>query len=111
LRLIATSGQEKHNRQYVVVEIDEQEAGMSRDAIQAALHTENVLAKRYFAPGCHRMRAYRDLHDLARSPLPHTDMLCERLLQLPTGMAVTRNAIGQIGELLCGMTARQRRAA
>jgi len=43
------------NQQYIVVEVTAERAGLSRDEILAALRAENVLARRYFYPGCHRM--------------------------------------------------------
>ena len=46
---------ERANYQYVIVEVDEMVIGVARDEIVQALHAENVLARRYFYPGCHRM--------------------------------------------------------
>lgn len=102
---------EQRNQQYVVAEVDDREAGMSRDELVAALHAENVLAKRYFFPGCHRLRPYRSEHEARCNPLPHTDRLCERLMQLPTGMAVSQSDIARIGVFLRGLTARAKCAA
>ena len=59
---------ERHNRQYVVIDVEERETGMSRDEVLAALHAENVLAKRYFFPGCHRVEPYRSTYDVGRAP-------------------------------------------
>src|SRR5207253_2999839 len=44
-----------HNYQYLVVEIDEEVTGIGRDELIKVLHAENVVARRYFYPGCHRM--------------------------------------------------------
>ena len=42
---------------------------LSRDELQRVLWAENVLARRYFFPGCHRMEPYRSLFpDAARAP-------------------------------------------
>ncbi len=109
LRLIAPITGERHNYQYVVVEVCEREAGMTRDQIVSALHGQNVLAKKYFFPGCHRLKAYRTSG--VAVPLPHTERLCERLLQLPTGMAVEPADIRRIGSFLCELTARPAIAA
>ena len=48
---------ERGNYQYVVVEVDEATAGLTRDDLIKVLHAENVLARKYFWPGCHRMSA------------------------------------------------------
>jgi dTDP-4-amino-4,6-dideoxygalactose transaminase len=111
LSLKAPTAGQRHNRQYVVVEVDPHEAGRSRDELQAALHASNVMAKRYFWPGCHRMPPYAAAHAARGTALPHTERLCERLLQLPTGTAVSARDIGRIGELLRRLTTKQRRAA
>jgi dTDP-4-amino-4,6-dideoxygalactose transaminase len=111
LRLCTAATQERRNQQYVVVEVDEREAGMSRDEVLSALHAENVLAKRYFFPGCHRLPPYRSVDDASRSPLPHTERLCEQLMQLPTGTGVSAADVARIGDFLCGLTARARNAA
>lgn len=111
LQLISPPRHEQSNYQYVVVDVDARAAGQSRDAIVAALHAENVLAKRYFNPGCHRMPPYRALHVAAGTRLPHTERLCERLMQLPTGTAVSPEDIARIGGFLRRLTSPQRRAA
>lgn len=111
LRVHAPTPGEQHNWQYVVVDVDPRTADRSRDELLAALHADNVLAKRYFWPGCHRMQPYRHLPSASPTLLPHTERLCERLLQLPTGTAVTQTDIARIGSLLRSVTARQRRAA
>lgn len=79
----------RHNFQYVVLEIDEAATGLSRDELVAALRLENVLARRYFHPGCHRMAPYADLMPDAGEGLPVTEALAARVMVLPTGMAVT----------------------
>lgn len=101
---------QQHNYQYVVVAVDATVVGLSRDEVVAALHAENVLAKRYFFPGCHRMAPYRWLPS-ARAPLPHTEQLCDRLLQLPTGAALTPHDAQRIADFLRRLTGGLRRAA
>ena len=50
---------ERRNFHNIVIQVDEAASGLSRDALWRALHAENVLARRYFWPGCHRMEPYR----------------------------------------------------
>jgi dTDP-4-amino-4,6-dideoxygalactose transaminase len=111
LRVWNPSSGERRNDQYVVVEVDEAAAGISRDEIVCALHAENVLAKRYFWPGCHRMEPYRSLQDWRSNQMTHTERLCDRLLQLPTGTAVSRNDIERIGDFLQSLLGCAKRAA
>ena len=86
--------QERSNYQYVVLEVDEDAAGVTRDQLLQVLHAENVLARRYFYPGCHRMQPYRELYPNAH--LPQTEYLAARVLTLPTGQAVTSEMIGDV---------------
>ena len=69
--------------------MDEAASGLSRDALWRALHAENVLARRYFWPGCHRMEPYRTLFPDAHLLLPGTERVATRVLSLPTGTAVS----------------------
>lgn len=107
LRLIEYSPTEPCNRQYIVAEVDERAYGRSRDAAIQMLHAENVLARKYFWPGCHRMEPYRTLYPEAGRNLPRTEEVASRVIVLPTGMAVDPETIGKIGHLL-GSSARNR---
>jgi len=79
---------ERSNYQYVVVEVDPAESFKNRDELVAILHSENVLARKYFWPGCHRMEPYRSLQPNASLLLPETERIAPSVLLLPTGQAV-----------------------
>jgi dTDP-4-amino-4,6-dideoxygalactose transaminase len=90
----------RHNYQYVIVEIDEAAAGIGRDTLVQVLHAENVIARRYFHPGCHRMEPYRTLYPNTGRDLPVTEALCASVMTLPTGTAVTRDDIRTIADVV-----------
>ena len=96
IKLFPYNPAEKQNYQYVVVEVNEAEAGISRDLLVAILHAENVIARRYFYPGCHRMEPYRSYFPHAGLLLPKTEALCDQVLILPTGTAVSVEMVDQI---------------
>jgi dTDP-4-amino-4,6-dideoxygalactose transaminase len=98
--LVPIDGAERHNYQYVVVEVDEEIAGIGRDHLVELLHSENVLARRYFHPGCHRMEPYASEHADSGRTLPVTEALSARVLCLPTGTAVTAQDIASICEVI-----------
>jgi dTDP-4-amino-4,6-dideoxygalactose transaminase len=100
LRTIDYGETELRNYQYIVVEVNEAQTGLARDELIAVLHAENVLARRYFYPGCHRMEPYRSLYPHARFLLPKTEALAERLLILPTGTAVDASAVASIAQII-----------
>jgi dTDP-4-amino-4,6-dideoxygalactose transaminase len=88
ITLLSYAGLERGNFHYVVIEVDEVEAGLSRDQLLKVLHAEQVLARRYFWPGCHRMEPYRSHFPHAGLLLPHTEEVARRVLVLPTGTAI-----------------------
>lgn len=98
-RILRYDADERQNYQYVVLELAE-EARIERDALVAALQRENVLARRYFWPGCHRMLPYRDLYPDAGRELPATESVAGRVVVLPTGLAVTPKEIAVIADLV-----------
>lgn len=92
---------DRRNYQYVVLEIDETLTGISRDQLMEVLWAENILARRYFYPGCHRMEPYRSFFPHAGMLLPETNKLTNRVLILPTGTAVDDSDIRRISQILC----------
>lgn len=100
IELIAYDEQEQNNFQYVVVEIDEEKAGISRDLLIQLLHAENILVRRYFYPGCHQMQPYRTLYPNAGLHLPTTERLVQRVMTLPTGLSIALVDILTIADLL-----------
>ena len=98
--LIDFPASERNNYQYVVLEVDPGEASLDRDELIAVLHAENVLARKYFWPGCHRMEPYRSLQPNASLWLPVTERISERVLVLPTGQAVTVDTVATICDIL-----------
>ena len=96
LRFVRYDENESNNYQYIVATIDEEKAGLSRDALIKVLHAENVLARRYFWPGCHRMQPYRSYYPHAHLLLPNTERVASQLLILPTGTALGAPEISTI---------------
>jgi dTDP-4-amino-4,6-dideoxygalactose transaminase len=96
IQLATCDEKEKNNYQYIVLEVDESKTHVSRDQLVEILHSENVLARRYFSPGCHRMEPYRSYFPNAGLMLPVTERLTERVIALPTGTAVGPKHISKI---------------
>ena len=92
LRVFPFDSAERNNWQYVIVEVGD-EFGVPRDRIVEALHAENILARRYFWPGCHRMQPYRDLFPWADTVLPNTNLVAGRVIVLPTGTAISQDEV------------------
>ena len=91
---------EKHNWHYVATLIDADQLGLTRDELLTVLSAENVLARRYFFPGCHRMEPYRTMFPHAGDSLPHTEEVCRNVLVLPTGTQLNAPAATRICQLI-----------
>jgi dTDP-4-amino-4,6-dideoxygalactose transaminase len=100
IHLIEYPAAEQINYQYVIVEVDEDQAGLNRDELVAVLHAENILARRYFYPGCHQMEPYRSYFPHAGLLLPETNRLTQRVMSLPTGTAVNAGEVTAIAALI-----------
>lgn len=99
ISLFSYDGCKRQNYQYVIVEVDEAKAGVTRNALVDFLHCHRVLARRYFYPACHRMEPYRSFYPNAGLLLANTESLCERVLQLPTGTAIGQDDVMTV----CGL--------
>ena len=69
------------------------ECTVSRDRIIEALHAENILARKYFWPGCHNMKPYLELYPYAGLVLPNTDQVANRVVVLPTGTTMSKEMV------------------
>ena len=95
IRLLAYDEADDPNYQYVVLEIGD-EFPVSRDRLVDALQAENILARKYFWPGCHRMQPYTGLYPHAGLLLTNTENVGARVLVLPSGNSITFEQIEAI---------------
>jgi dTDP-4-amino-4,6-dideoxygalactose transaminase len=100
LTLMQYDSREQSNYQYLVVEVDADEAGLTRDELVRLLNAERVIARRYFYPGCHRMEPYRSLQPHAGLLLPVTEALTHRVMALPTGTGIDEAQIIRLCHIL-----------
>jgi dTDP-4-amino-4,6-dideoxygalactose transaminase len=100
IALLSYSENERNNCQYIVLEIDSQRTGIDRDDLMQLLRAENVFARRYFFPGCHRVEPYRSLRLDDASSLSETERLSLRTLCLPTGPSLASRDIDVICQIL-----------
>jgi dTDP-4-amino-4,6-dideoxygalactose transaminase len=90
---------ERNNYQYVVIEVDPEVCLRNRDEIVDALHMENIIARKYFWPGCHKMEPYRSLQPNAGLLLPETERTAARIIVVPTGQTVEVETVARV----CGI--------
>ena len=100
VQLMVYDETEESNYQCAVSEIDAVVTRVTRDQLIQILQAENVLARRYFYPGCHRMEPYRSSFPHAGLLLPETEKLVKRVLSLPTGTAVGTDEVDKICQIV-----------
>lgn len=93
IKLCRYNDKENCNYQYIILEIDESVTGISRDNLIRILWAENILARRYFYPGCHRMKPYISYFPNSGLLLPETESLSQRVISLPTGTNIGKDKI------------------
>jgi dTDP-4-amino-4,6-dideoxygalactose transaminase len=81
-----------------VTSVDEAQAGVTRDELIQILRAENILAKRYFYPGCRRLVPEADPG--SSLPLPVTDRLLASVLVLPGGASMTSGDVQRVCEMI-----------
>lgn len=99
VRLLGYDERERNNYQYVILEVDA-DCPASRDTIVDALRAENIMARRYFWPGCHRMEPYRSLFPHAGLVLPRTEEVAGSVIVLPTGQTMDADKIEVVAQLV-----------
>lgn len=99
ISLLTFKDDERNNYQYVVMEVGE-DCPVSRDHIIAALHAENILARKYFWPGCHNMKPYRELYPHAGMLLSNTQRVAGRVVVLPTGTTMDGKMVSAVASVI-----------
>jgi dTDP-4-amino-4,6-dideoxygalactose transaminase len=100
IQLLDYPGDETSNYHYIVGFVDERVSEITRDELIETLSAENILARRYFYPGCHRMEPYRGESFGMGATLPVTERLLSQVVCLPTGMAIDETHVLTICEIL-----------
>jgi len=99
VKLIEFNKSEKCNYQYIVIELDD-DFRQKRDRLIEHLWDHNVLARRYFWPGCHQMEPYKSQQKNTHKHLNKTEDKLDRIVVLPTGTAVSESEITTICNLI-----------
>jgi dTDP-4-amino-4,6-dideoxygalactose transaminase len=106
IRFMNYENGQRHNYQYIITEIDDSITRITRDRIVSILHAENVIARRYFYPGCHQMEPYQSYFPHAGLLLSNTMSLVNKVMSLPNGTTVNEGEIDQICDIIKFIVAR-----
>jgi dTDP-4-amino-4,6-dideoxygalactose transaminase len=99
ISLVEYDDRERGNYQYVVMEVAA-DCPVSRDHLVNALRAENIMARRYFWPGCHNMEPYRALFPHAGLVLPATEAVAASVIVLPTGQTMDADSIASVAQVI-----------
>jgi dTDP-4-amino-4,6-dideoxygalactose transaminase len=100
ISFVHSSSRSRANHHYVVLLVDEDMFGMHRDTLSALLWAENVRARNYFSPGCHRMTPYRLSSETQKLSLPVTERIAGQTLCLPNDASLDESIILKICALI-----------
>jgi dTDP-4-amino-4,6-dideoxygalactose transaminase len=100
VKLLTYNRSDNCNYQYIIIEVDQNIIQVTRDQLVNILHAENILARRYFYPGCHKMEPYRSHFPHSHLLLPQTERTLRRVISLPTGTSITPNQIRIISHII-----------
>jgi len=100
ISLIEYDPKEQNNFQYIIIEVDSEKYGLDRNKLVERLHEQNIIARKYFWPGCHLMEPYRSLHINSPYNLPETDRVAARVVVLPTGQTVDEETVDYICQII-----------
>ena len=83
------------NYQYVVAKVIPE----IRDSLVNFYHQRGIWVRKYFHPGCHKMKAYRD--QISMYPeLGNTSIVSSEIILFPTGLQVTEDDIKRFADIL-----------
>jgi dTDP-4-amino-4,6-dideoxygalactose transaminase len=101
VKVLEYDPKERNNYQYVVVEIDSNRSGKSRDTIVDFLISKNVIARKYFWPGCHNMPFYRtETSEKVSIRMGNNDRVGCSVIVLPTGETMTEEMISRVCDMI-----------
>jgi len=98
VELISYQEDDSPNYQYAVIEI--KRGKEIRNYIVERLHAENILARKYFWPGCHNMEPYKSNPTHTPIALPKTEVVSEMVIVLPTGSSVSQVEAREIARFI-----------
>ena len=99
LKFIDYAKGEDSNYQYASLSVDERQTGLSRDLLLRILRAENIIARRYFHPGIHRIPPFNVSHSPLTGTFEVTDELSHSLIQLPINAEITISDCDRIIEI------------
>ena len=90
----------KNSYQYVVIRIEQERFGISRDEVYKRLREHNVYARKYFYPLCSDYPCYRNLPSASSANLPVAKKVVSEVLCLPLYGELAIASVEKICEII-----------
>lgn len=100
LRLIDMPSGVADSLQYLVLRVNADEAGCTRDTLHARLQRFNIVARKYFYPLCSQYSCYRNLPTANPANLPHAHRAAQEVMTLPYHGGLSDSDVLRIGDAL-----------
>lgn len=100
IRLLDEPQGVRNNYSYFPIFIDENEFGMSRDALYFRLQEDNIFGRRYFYPLISTFSMYRDLDSARPENIPVATKIAEQVLCLPIYYGLENQEVERIIEII-----------
>jgi len=100
IKMIEYQSNEKHNYQYIIIEVYSNILGLNRDELSLVLERDGVITRKYFWPACHELEPYKTLFPEVGKRLLVTEEISNRVLALPTGTSVSKDDVASICDII-----------
>ena len=91
------------NHQYAVAHVP----ANSRDNLVQHFHDNDILVRRYFHPGCHRLEPYKSDHSYNNAQLLNTENVASKVLVFPAGYQLDNTRMNKIFDIYASFVKRK----
>jgi dTDP-4-amino-4,6-dideoxygalactose transaminase len=95
LRFQAVEAEDVHTFKDYSIHVTEEEFGLNRDELAAALLADNIETKKYFYPPLHKQKLYKQFKTV---DLAGTDFVANHILSLPIYEALSNETVERVAE-------------
>lgn len=89
------------NYSYFPIFVDEEQYGISRDALYENMKANNVLGRRYFYPLITDLAPYKDIHSANPANLPIANKIANQVICLPMHHVLSDEDVKQVIDCIC----------
>jgi len=93
----------KSSQQYLVIKINKEKFGLSRDEVYKKLKEYNVYTRKYFYPLCSNISIYNSLSSAKKEKLPIANKVVNQVLALPFYGDLEISVVKKICKLIIGI--------